>query len=497
MQRHTHLRAERNVEPIRKPGQTRFPDRLLSARRFRYLHSLWTLLWVGGSVLGAGGRSTARADVTTEVLRLTAGARARVVWSEQAGGDRADVSGHGAEMRLMGLDTAERRGARPLLAARGSYFKPLITPRGDRVVFTDWPTRTIYAIQWNGASLLTLGTGVAVTVWQDPASGREWVGLLDALDDDGHGRPLRRLWLDYPSVREVVWDATPVTVDTVQASRDGRYLGALFPWPRAGIADLHTREVRILGRGCWPALAPDDSGLMWVFDGPHRNVVLHTFDGQSQWTVPINNLPETGDTEVYHPRWANHPRFLCVTGPYTTGDGDNRIRAGGRNVEVYVGRFNRTLTAVEQWVRLTHNDSADCFPDVWVDPVGGAPSVSVGRQSPTPVAPAPAMRIVVDAHVLETTPVPTPASIAPYRDALAVHRYAIRSVIAGATTASVVRVAQWVIRDGRMVGADPKRGGVRRLVLEPFDRHPELEGERVISGVQRRETPLYYAVTEE
>ena len=39
-----------------------------------------------------------------------------------------------------------------------------------------------------------------------------------------------------------------------------------------------------------------------------------------RWRVNINNAPGIDGYEVYHPRWANHPRFLTITGPYTAGD---------------------------------------------------------------------------------------------------------------------------------------------------------------------------------
>ena len=82
----------------------------------------------------------------------------------------------------------------------------------------------------------------------------------------------------------------------------------------------------------------------------------------------INGAPGIDGYEVYHPRWSNHPRIMAMTGPYKVGSGSNRIAGGGREVEIYVGRFNANFTAIESWWRVTNNDRGDFFPDVWLSP---------------------------------------------------------------------------------------------------------------------------------
>ena len=66
-----------------------------------------------------------------------------------------------------------------------------------------------------------------------------------------------------------------------------------------------------------------------------------------------------------------------MTGPYKVGLGANRIAGGGREVEIYIGRFNADLTAIESWWQVTKNDRGDFFPDVWVAPAEGAKQDSV------------------------------------------------------------------------------------------------------------------------
>jgi hypothetical protein len=59
---------------------------------------------------------------------------------------------------------------------------------------------------------------------------------------------------------------------------------------------------------------------------------------------------------------------MAMTGPYTEGTEANLIRAGGRAVDVYIGRFDESLTRVEKWVRASENDLPDFCPGVWVKP---------------------------------------------------------------------------------------------------------------------------------
>ena len=85
-----------------------------------------------------------------------------------------------------------------------------------------------------------------------------------------------------------------------------------------------------------------------------------------RWVVSINNAPGIDGFEVYHPRWSNHPLFMVMTGPYKLGEGNNRIRGGGRDVEIYLGKFSGDFKKIERWIQVTHNQFADFFPDLWL-----------------------------------------------------------------------------------------------------------------------------------
>ena len=293
---------------------------------------------------------------------------------------------------------------------------------------------------------------------------------------------------------ELVWNSRAVSGDSFQLSRDGRLAGTLARWPEAGVIDLANDEWYPLGEGCWTSLAGDDSGLFWYFDGQHRNLTMvDTQDDDRRWTVNINGAPGIDGSEVYHPRWSNHPRFLTMTGPYTVGGGDNKIRGGGRGVEIHVGRFASDHSQVDAWAQITSNDAADFYPDVWITPDARVPegtAAPVGASDTIQAAP-----IVVEARVRTSVPLPTPGDIAPYRNGLLVLEYEVVQVLEGSYDASDLLAAHWIISEATPIeGARRPAGTVLRLRLDPWAAHPELEGERLVMDTDRFDLPLLYDV---
>jgi hypothetical protein len=325
----------------------------------------------------------------------------------------------------------------------------------------------------------------------------------DAAKDKYDFPVVERFPIDNPSAREVVWNKTLVSADTFQVSPDGRHAGGLFPWPEAGVAELPNGKLEKLGDGCWTALASVRGPVMWYFDGAHRNLTLVDIRTDRRWMVNINGVPGFGNDEVYHPRWTNHPRFLVMSGPYNLG-GDNQVRSGGKQTEVYLGRFSEDYSRIEAWHRVTNNDGADSYPDVWIDRSESPHRTAAGSIGPSSAAPrdasasagtAAADRAIIEARFVKAAPVPSPASIEPYRHALLVHEYEVSRVVEGTYTGDRILVAQWVIRD-RQVLPDARRqpGSTHRLTVERFDAHPELEGERLISASDTPKLPVYYQV---
>jgi hypothetical protein len=436
-------------------------------------------------------------------VRTFTGAASRVVWVQS---DGSDPFAAGDQLILMGLDTEDRKGERVILGTRQSYVKPLLTPSARRVVFSTRPQGTgpeVFLVNWDGSGLKRLTKGFALAVWQNPADNSEWVYV--GTDNKGYDfATVSRFPIDDPSKSELVWNKTPVSGDTFQVSADGRFAAGLFPWPNAGIAELPNKSWERAGDGCWTAMTTARGPLFWYFDGAHRNVTLIDSRTKKRWIVPINQAPGFQNPEVYHPRWTNHPRFIAISGPYNQG-GANQVRSGGAQTEIWLGRFSDDYSRIEAWTKATSNSGGDSYPDVWIDtarsPYPTRPSGAVGPASAPaaggqgPAAKPGATRVVVEGRLVHAGPVPTPQSILPYRHALVVNEYEVLKVVEGEHTQKKIQVAQWAIRDGKVLPDARKAvGATARLIVERFDAHPELEGERLITDLGASELPLFYEI---
>ena len=446
--------------------------------------------------------ATATAPAAASDVRKFTGAPTRIVWVQ---GDGRDPYAAGDQLVLMGLDTEDGRGERVILGNKQSYVKPLLTPKADRILFSTRPQGAgpeVFVVKWDGSGMKRLAKGFALTTWQNPADGSEWVYV--GTDNTGYDfSTVSRFPIDDPSKSELVWNQTKVSGDTFQVSADGRFAGGLFPWPNAGIAELPNKSWEKIGEGCWTAMATARGPMFWYFDGSHRNLTMVDSRTKKRWTVPINQAPGFQNPEVYHPRWTNHPRFIAMSGPYNQG-GANQVRSGGAQTEIWLGRFSDDFSRVEAWTKATSNAGGDSYPDVWIDtsksPVPTRPSGVIGPAAATTSGPgAPqkggASRAIIDARLTHAGPIPTPPSILPYRHALVVNEYEVVKVVEGQYGAKTIQVAEWAIRDSKVL-ADAKKnpGATTRLTVERYDAHPELEGERLITDRGASDIPLYYAI---
>jgi hypothetical protein len=446
--------------------------------------------------------ATAAQGPGAEIRKFT-GAPTRMVWVQ---GDGSDPAAGGDQLILMGLDTEDSKGERIILGNRQSYVKPLLTPGGDRILFSTRPQGTgpeVFIVKWDGSGLRRLAKGFALTVWQNPADNTAWVYV--GTDNKGYDfATVSRFPIDDPSESELVWNKTPVSGDTFQVSADGRFAAALFPWPTAGIAELPNKSWEKLGDGCWTAMTTARGPLAWYFDGGHRNLTLTDARTKKRWTVPINQAPGFQNSEVYHPRWTNHPRFMAISGPYNQG-GANQVRSGGAQTEVWLGRFSEDFSRIEAWTRATSNSGGDSYPDVWIDaarstypmrPAGTIGPQESGGGAAKGATPKPgATRLVVEARLAHAGPIPTPQSILPYRHALVVNEYDVVRVAEGQYSEKKIQVAQWAIRDGKVLPDAKKAAGTAvNLTVERYDAHPELEGERLITDLGASTLPLHYEI---
>ena len=350
-----------------------------------------TILFCGGPAVAAGG----------DRVEQWVGTHTRLVWLQDHG-DGADSLAHGNKLMLFGYDSRDGRGERPLLDKVDNYFRPLFTPEGDQVIVSNRLTRRMSLVDWASGKVKDLGEGVAVAVWREPGRNLTpwrsnlWVYCFSGLQPEnkyGTSQPLYRFRLDSPKKKELLWDKTNMAWDNVQLSRDGEILGGLFPWPDGGVLWTADKRWQRLGQGCWTSLSPDNSKLLWIFDGLHRNVQVHDVKGGKSWTVNINGAPEVGGFEVYHPRWSNHPRFFAITGPYLKGEGGNRIGGGGEKVEIFLGRFDPKVEKVEAWLQVTNNGRADFYPEVWIDGGDKAELTAAAKQQEAAKQPAAAVAV--------------------------------------------------------------------------------------------------------
>ena len=322
------------------------------------------------------------AEPIGQALEELTGTWTKAVWMQHDNPDSADTYATGTRHYLWGIDSRDGRGVRQLLEGRGNYSRPMVTPDGALIVYTNKQVDrdndgrkhydvTVMVTDWHGAEPLALAAGYATDLWRDPETGVVWViaarDLLPSERASMFAPTLVRFRLDDPEVEEVLWDQTEISLDNIQLSRDGRRGSGLFPWPEVGFFDFANNDWQRLAHGCWPSHSPDNSYITWVFDGAHRNLTMYQRGEHNAWRVPVNQAPGVDGAEVYHPRWSNHPRYLAITGPYADGEeGQNPITVGGTHAEVYIGRFSEDLTEVEAWVCLTDNDVGDFYPDVWI-----------------------------------------------------------------------------------------------------------------------------------
>ncbi len=311
--------------------------------------------------------STLAAAADKNAVEQWTGKHTRLVWVQDQGSG-ADTFAQGFKLMLYGYDSSDGRGERALVPNVGNFFKPLFTPDGNHVVVSNRKSRQMYLVEWESGRVTELGSGVAVEVWQEPGNSRIWIYFFYGDQSEnkyGTTQPLFRFSLDKPGKKERVWDRTRMAWSNMQLSKDGEVLGGLFPWPHGGVLHMRDKKWQRFGRGCWTSLSPDNSKLLWIFDGLHRNVQIYDVENGGSWKVSINGAAD--GYEVYHPRWSNHPRYFVVTGPYEKGDGGNRIGGGGEKVEVFIGRLDAGAKAVEDWLQVTHNNRADFYPDLWIE----------------------------------------------------------------------------------------------------------------------------------
>lgn len=329
----------------------------------RILSSLLIFLTSFVIVSKVGFGESHSAEIGTELRRFV-NSPARVVWVQDHG-DNADSAALGDQLKLMGLDTEDRQGVRPLLDHIGNFAKPLFLQDGSGIIFTDRREGEVFYLPWGGDTPQPLTPGFGLATWYDWDADVHYVFVGRKAQERTYHQ-IVRIPINEPENEKVVWSRAPISEDNFQLSADGRFASGNFPWPHCGVADLQESSWQRLGDGCWTILAPDNSVRFAMLDGAHRNLIVFDRGGSNRRVVPLNVAPGTEGFSVYQPRWTNHPQFLTMNGPYKMGTGGGAIRSGGPDVEIFIGKWNENFDGFDDWFQLTQNDQANFLSDVWI-----------------------------------------------------------------------------------------------------------------------------------
>ena len=77
------------------------------------------------------------------------GGHTRVVWVTDA--RNKDSFAERNHLQLVGYDSRDGKGERIICAERANYYRPLITPDGEQIVFSNRQNLTIYVVKWDGS----------------------------------------------------------------------------------------------------------------------------------------------------------------------------------------------------------------------------------------------------------------------------------------------------------------------------------------------------------
>lgn len=448
----------------------------------------------------AAKKDTTQSRTTNRIEELTGG-HTRLVWLQDAW-ERNDVFSDRGQLQLMGLDSRDRRGERIILPGPASYRKPLITPCGEWIVYSDHKKKAVWITDWEGHTTRELSKGLALAIWQDKSEGDVWIYTgREPVDPAANTfSSVVRFPLIDPSSEELVWNGTTVNRDNFQLSADGQRAAGMFPWPNCGVANLSDHTWTRQGRGCWTAMAPDNRYLMWILDGAHRALTLVDTQNNKRWQVRLANAPGIGGHEVYHPRWSNHARFMVMTGPFKIRHGGNNIRGGGETVEVHLGKFSRDYRSIETWLQLTKNPHANFFPDLWIEHDAAldgqwTEEMPIEHGLSTTDSDAESQIFTISARLIEVTPIPDPEDILPYKRALVANTYHVESAVPNGFPHKRILVAHWAIQNEKQLPtAQREKEHTYKMRIEVFQSRKELEGERLAMDTDDLLLPLYYDI---
>ena len=360
----------------------------------------------------AAGASPNDARPLADLAPLLGARAARVVWLEE-------VVPQSPLRQVFGYASAEGGGIRALTTEAADYARPLLNHDGSALVYTRLHAsaqgeKTAYAPEiilqpWDGPARV-LGPGMAVAWWRDPADGKAYIYALESLLPGSPGRLAgEKLWRFLPAApedREIIWTASPLGAESLQISRDGHRAAGLFPFPKAGLANLTDQTLVPLVAGGWPAGASDDSYAAAVLDGSRRRLRFSAPNLDPGWELSFMGAPGWQDGGLLHPRWSNDPTILVFTGPHVAEESA---------ADIALVRLREDFRSIARVVRLTEGRRA-LSPDLWVEG-GSSVNSSLPQQpvvaekaAPAPWPSSPDNLVFAWDHALRPAPVPSAAA---------------------------------------------------------------------------------------
>jgi hypothetical protein len=292
--------------------------------------------------------SATAAPPPADMVENFTGGRTKIIWARSVN-ENIDADLSNASYKLMGYDTHDGR-ERVLVPGPISCANPWITSDGQRIVFTSWPDTQVYIADWSGQNLYPLLKGYGLYVWNDPATKREWIYYSDY----PYGTVIYRCEIDSITHKELIWNQSKVSI-RFRVSADGTHGGGEFPWPNAGEVLLPNISFQQYGSGCNAQIAPDNSYRFFVLEGGHHAIFLCDSGKTDCREIPVSSILGSQSTNtIWAPKWSNDPRFLtCKVDELQ---------------DIYLGKFNDSFTAVQEWMRITDNniDIFDNYAYAWI-----------------------------------------------------------------------------------------------------------------------------------
>ena len=294
-----------------------------------------------------GSAADAPPDLAGQILAMT-GARTKIVWVHSLGRNKG-WDGVEPTYELKAFDTDEGK-ARVVLPGPASYANPCISPDGEKILYTDGLTNTIFVINWDGSGKKELAKGYVLCTWRKPDDRSQWLYFTR----DGYMTgPVVRCRIDDPSVSEIVWSKDQAA-HTLSISADGTHAGSEFPWPFAGVAVFPNVSWRQYGNGCNGCIAPDNSYRFFHMGEEigHDGVIFYDDGGANRRAIRFRQ-----GFDSWVPRWSTDVRFLTTNMPI-----------GGPDADIYIGKFDSAFTKVESWIRISYDPGQDTKAFAWIDP---------------------------------------------------------------------------------------------------------------------------------